>query len=47
MSEDEKMYVASSPLPAARSGPLTAFDPGTRTLEAGFRVAPPCATPSS
>ncbi|WP_375400875.1 CocE/NonD family hydrolase [uncultured Amnibacterium sp.] len=41
MSEDQKMYVPSSPLPAARSGVLTAFDPGTRTLEAGFQVAPP------
>ena len=40
MSEDQKMYVPSSPLPAARSGVLTAFDPGTRTLEAGFQVGP-------
>ncbi len=43
MSDDQKMYLPSSPLPAARSGALTAFDPGTRTLEAGFRIAPPFA----
>ena len=41
MSDDKKMYVASSPLPAGRSGVLTEFDPGTRTLAAGFQVAPP------
>jgi predicted acyl esterase len=40
MSDDLKMYVPSSPLPAARTGLLTAFDPGTRTLEAGFQIAP-------
>ncbi|RFA10255.1 hydrolase [Subtercola boreus] len=41
MSEDMKIYLPSSPLPAPRTGILTAFDPGTRTLEAGFQVAPP------
>ncbi|WP_328393331.1 CocE/NonD family hydrolase [Nocardia sp. NBC_00416] len=41
MSEDQKMFVPSHPLPAARTGVLTGFDPGTRTLEAGFRIAPP------
>ncbi|RFA13223.1 hydrolase [Subtercola boreus] len=41
MSEDMKIYLPSSPLPAPRTGVLTAFDPGTRTLEAGFQVAPP------
>jgi hypothetical protein len=35
------MFVASHPLPGPRAGVLTAFDPGTRTLEAGFQVAPP------
>ncbi|SMX84807.1 X-Pro dipeptidyl-peptidase (S15 family) [Brevibacterium sp. 239c] len=41
MSDDQKAYIPSSPLPEARTGILTAFDPGTRTLEAGFRIAPP------
>ena len=41
MSDDQKVFVASGPLPAARTGVLTASDPGARTLEAGFRVAPP------
>ena len=36
-----KMYVASQPLPAGRTGLLTPFEPGTRTLEAGFQIAPP------
>ena len=40
MSNDHKMYVPSEPLPAGRTGLLTGFDPGTRTLEAGFQVAP-------
>ncbi|HEY0238470.1 MAG TPA: CocE/NonD family hydrolase [Friedmanniella sp.] len=40
MSDDQTMYVPSGPLPAVRTGVLTAFGPGTRTLEAGFRVAP-------
>ncbi|RAX46822.1 hydrolase [Arthrobacter sp. AQ5-06] len=40
MSDDQKMFVPSHPLPPARTGVLTAFDPGTRTLEAGFQVAP-------
>lgn len=40
MSEDQKLYVPSSPLPAPRTGLLTAFEPGTRTLEAGFQIAP-------
>ncbi|MDJ0336679.1 CocE/NonD family hydrolase [Cryobacterium sp. PH31-O1] len=41
MSDDQRMYVPSHPLPPARTGVLTAFDPGTRVLEAGFQVAPP------
>src|SRR5689334_5752923 len=44
MSDDnnvKRIYVPSSPLPAARSGVLTGFDPGIRTLKAGFQIAPP------
>lgn len=41
MSDGQKIFLPSEPLPAARTGVLTGFDPGTRTLEAGFRVAPP------
>lgn len=37
---DQRMYIPSTPLPAPRTGALTPFDPGTRTLEAGFRIAP-------
>ncbi|QNG37871.1 CocE/NonD family hydrolase [Geodermatophilaceae bacterium NBWT11] len=40
MSTDLKTYVPSSPLPPPRTGLLTAFEPGTRTLEAGYQVAP-------
>lgn len=40
MSEEQRMYVPSTPLPPARTGVLTAFDPGTRTLQAGFQIAP-------
>ncbi|TFD58958.1 CocE/NonD family hydrolase [Cryobacterium suzukii] len=40
MSDDQKMFVQSHPLPPARTGALTGFDPGTRTLEAGFQIAP-------
>ncbi|WP_431277836.1 CocE/NonD family hydrolase [Leifsonia poae] len=40
MSDDQKMFVPSQPLPAGRTGLLTEFAPGTRTLEAGFRIAP-------
>ena len=40
MSDIQKMFVPSSPLPPARTGLLTAFEPGTRTLSAGFQVAP-------
>src|SRR6476661_677433 len=41
VSEDKKIFVPSSPLPAARSGVLTPFDPGIRTLKAGFQIASP------
>ena len=40
MSEQQKIFVPSSPLPAGRTGLLTAFAPGTRILEAGYKVAP-------
>lgn len=40
MSAGQTMFTPSRPLPAARTGVLTAFDPGIRTLEAGFRIAP-------
>lgn len=40
MSTDQKLFVHSQPLPADRTGILTAFDPGTRTLKAGHQVAP-------
>ncbi|MCU1734258.1 MULTISPECIES: CocE/NonD family hydrolase [unclassified Pseudomonas] len=41
MSDCQKLFVPSHPLPAARTGLFTAFEPGTRTLKAGFQVAPP------
>jgi predicted acyl esterase len=40
MTDDLKMYVPSSPLPAPRTGLLTPFNPGTQTLDAGFQIAP-------
>ncbi|WP_353647415.1 CocE/NonD family hydrolase [Nakamurella sp. A5-74] len=40
MVDDQKLYTASHPLPAPRTGQLTPFEPGTRTLEAGFQLAP-------
>ncbi|XAS66709.1 CocE/NonD family hydrolase [Micrococcaceae bacterium Sec5.7] len=40
MSDDQKLFVPSHPLPAPRTGVLTGFDPGTRTLAAGYQVAP-------
>ena len=40
MSEDQKLYTASGPLPGFRSGVLTPFDPGTRTLAKGYQIAP-------
>lgn len=40
MSEIQKIYTPSSPLPPARTGVLTPFEPGTRTLETGCQVAP-------
>ncbi|WP_026554525.1 CocE/NonD family hydrolase [Arthrobacter sp. 35W] len=40
MGIDQQMFAPSQPLPADRIGILTAFDPGARTLRAGYRVAP-------
>lgn len=37
---DQWIYTPSTPLPAPRTGVLTPVEPGTRTLEAGYRVAP-------
>ncbi|KIF67002.1 hydrolase [Streptomyces sp. AcH 505] len=42
MSDDQKVFTPSQPLePGDRYGILSGFEPGTRTLEAGFRIAPP------
>ncbi|MFD3563765.1 CocE/NonD family hydrolase [Streptomyces sp. NPDC058686] len=42
MSDDQKVFMPSHPLePGARYGILSDFEPGTRTLEAGFQIAPP------
>ena len=40
MSDDQRLLLPSQPLPPARAGLLTGFDPGTRTLKAGFQIAP-------
>lgn len=40
MSADQRMFVPSQPLPPERTGLLTAYDPGTRTLAAGYQIAP-------
>ena len=40
MSDSQKIFVQSNPLPPGRTGLLTAFAPGTRTLNAGFQLAP-------
>ncbi|MGY2896974.1 CocE/NonD family hydrolase [Deinococcus sp. UYEF24] len=42
MSHTEKIYMPSRPLaPGDRYGLLSGFEPGTRTLPAGFQIAPP------
>ncbi|MEV0848634.1 CocE/NonD family hydrolase [Streptomyces sp. NPDC049954] len=42
MSDDQKVFTPSQSLePGARYGILSDFEPGTRTLEAGFQIAPP------
>src|SRR3984957_18509929 len=41
MTQEEKVFTPSHPLqPGDRYGGLSGFDPGTRTLAAGFRLAP-------
>ncbi|WP_029528038.1 CocE/NonD family hydrolase [Polaromonas glacialis] len=40
MSDTPQIFVPSHPLPADRTGLLTAFKPGVRTLAAGFQIAP-------
>lgn len=40
MSDVQKIFTPSSALPEGRTGVLTPFDPGTRTLPAGYRAAP-------
>ncbi|MFF7332003.1 CocE/NonD family hydrolase [Streptomyces sp. NPDC090306] len=41
MSDDKKVFTPSQPLePGPRYGILSGFEPGTRTLEAGFQLAP-------
>lgn len=47
MAMEEKVFMPSHPLePGERYGVLSGFDPGTRTLPAGFRLAPAfCALP--
>ena len=41
MSDNPQIFIPSHPLPADRTGLLTAFNPGGRTLVAGSRIAPP------
>ncbi|WP_410631653.1 CocE/NonD family hydrolase [Amycolatopsis sp. cmx-4-83] len=42
MADDQKIYMPSRPLEAGdRYGILSDFDPGTRTLEAGFQITSP------
>lgn len=42
MSDVQKVFTPSQPLePGGRYGVLSGYEPGTRTLEAGFQVAPP------
>jgi predicted acyl esterase len=40
VSDEHQIFVPSDPLPPGRTGLLTGFEPGTRTLEAGFQIAP-------
>jgi uncharacterized protein len=40
MSAMQNIYLPSTPLPAARAGILTAFEPSTRIFDAGFQIAP-------
>lgn len=40
MSDVQRIFTPSSPLPEGRTGLLTPYEPGTRTLPAGFRAGP-------
>ncbi|SEO08853.1 hypothetical protein SAMN05428959_104591 [Duganella sp. CF517] len=40
MSDIHKIFTPSGPLPPPRTGLLTAFEPSTRTLKAGYQLAP-------
>jgi uncharacterized protein len=40
MSDTPQTFIPANPLPADRTGLLTAFSPGVRTLAAGFQIAP-------
>ncbi|UQX10995.1 CocE/NonD family hydrolase [Candidatus Mycobacterium methanotrophicum] len=40
MSNEQKIFVPSEPLPPGRTGVLTPFEPGVQTLPAGFQIAP-------
>jgi predicted acyl esterase len=40
VSNSQQIFVPSQPLPPGRTGLLTPFGPGVRTLAAGFQVAP-------
>jgi predicted acyl esterase len=40
MSNTTQYFIPARPLPADRTGLLTAFKPGVRTLSAGFQIAP-------
>jgi predicted acyl esterase len=40
VSDDQKIFVPSEPLPPGRTGVLTRFEPGVQTLPAGFQIAP-------
>ncbi len=40
MSNEQKVFVPSEPLPPGRTGVLTPFELGVQTLPAGFQIAP-------
>ena len=40
MSNEQKIFVPSEPLPPGRTGVLTPFESGVETLPAGFQIAP-------
>lgn len=40
-TQNPMLFTPAGPLPPARTGLLTPFEPGTRTIQAGFQAAPP------